>query len=95
MTVTIKIEINEPLDLALKRLRKKVKSEMDRRWYKRRFGYYEKPSALKRKSKKMKKLAIQSGGLKEQFLKKKLVRPQVVSHAIGRSLRSPPQTLAH
>jgi ribosomal protein S21 len=74
MTVTIKVEDGESIDLALRKLSKKVKSEMDRRWYKRRFGYYEKPSVLKRKNKKMKKLVIQSGGalwlkigLKEQF----------------------------
>ena len=74
MTVTIKIENGESIDLALRKLSKKVKSEMDRRWHKRRFGYYEKPSTLKRKRQKMKKLAIQSGGtlwlkigLKEQF----------------------------
>ena len=76
MPVTVKIQNDESIDLALRKLSKKVKSEMDRRWYKRRFGYYEKPSALKRKSKKMKKLTIQSGGtlwlkigLKEQFSK--------------------------
>ena len=74
MTVTVKIESGESIDLALRKLSKKVKSEMDRRWHKRRFGYYEKPSTLKRKSQKMKKLAIQSGGalwlkigLKEQI----------------------------
>lgn len=74
MTVKVTVEDGESIDLALRKLRRKVKSEMDRRWHKRRFGYYEKPSALKRKSKKMEKLAIQSGGtlwlkigLKEQF----------------------------
>lgn len=74
MPVTVKIENDESIDFVLKKLSRKVKSEMDRRWYKRRYGYYEKPSTLKRKSKKMKKLTIQSGGtlwlkigLKEQF----------------------------
>ena len=62
MTVKVTVEDGESIDLALRKLSRKVKSEMDRRWYKRRFGYYEKPSVLKRKSKKMEKLAIQSGG---------------------------------
>lgn len=74
MAVTITVEEGESIDLALRKLSKKVKSELDRRWYKRRFGYYEKPSALKRKSKTMSELAIASGGtlwlkigLEEQF----------------------------
>ena len=74
MAVTITVEDGESIDLALRKLSKKIKSEMDRRWYKRRFGYYEKPSVLKRKSKKMSKLAIASEGtlwlkigLQEQF----------------------------
>jgi ribosomal protein S21 len=76
MTVTVEIDDGESIDLALRKLSNKVKNEMDRRWNKRRFGYYEKPSTLKRKSKKMKKLTIQSGGalwlkigLREQFSK--------------------------
>lgn len=76
MTVTVKVEAGESIEVALRKLKKKVKHETDRRWYKRRFGYYEKPSILKRKAKKMKELSIQSGGnlwlkigLKEQFSK--------------------------
>jgi len=60
MTVTVKVEAGESIELALRKLKKKVKHETDRRWYKRRFGYYEKPSILKRKAKKMKELSIQS-----------------------------------
>ena len=74
MAVTVTVEEGESIDLAIRKLSKKVKNELDRRWYKRRFGYYEKPSALKRKRKKMSKLAITSGGtlwlkigLPEQF----------------------------
>ncbi|MGE8498194.1 MAG: 30S ribosomal protein S21 [Pseudomonas sp.] len=52
----------ESVELALRTLSRKVGSEMGRRWYKRRFGFHEKPSVLKRKRSKMKKLAIQSGG---------------------------------
>ncbi|MGN0927224.1 30S ribosomal protein S21 [Ectopseudomonas mendocina] len=74
MTISIIIEDGEPIEVVLRKLKKKVKHETDRRWYKRRFGYYEKPSILKRKAKKMKAFSIQSGGslwlkigLKEQF----------------------------
>ena len=52
MAVTIAVEDGEPIDFALRKLSKKVKSEMGRCWHKRRFGYYEKASLLKRKSKK-------------------------------------------
>lgn len=76
MTVKVNVEAGEPIEVALRKLNKKVKHETDRRWHKRRFGYYEKPSILKRKAKKMKELSIQSGGslwlkigLKEQFSK--------------------------
>ncbi|WP_275544555.1 MULTISPECIES: 30S ribosomal protein S21 [unclassified Pseudomonas] len=76
MTITVNIEDNESIEIALRNFKKKVKHETDRRWHKRRFGYYEKPSILKRKAKKMKKLSIQSGGslwlkigLKEQVSK--------------------------
>ena len=74
MTVKIEVNVGETIEVALRKFNKKVKNETDRRWYKRRFGYYEKPSILKRKAKKMKKLSIQSGGtlwlkigFKEQF----------------------------
>lgn len=76
MTVTVNVECGESIEAALRKLNKKVKHDTDRPWYKRRFGYYEKPSILKRKAKKMKGLSIQSGGslrlkigLKEQFSK--------------------------
>jgi ribosomal protein S21 len=74
MTVKVYMDAGEPIEEALRKFNKKVKHETGRRWYKRRFGYYEKPSMLKRKSKKMKELSIQSGGtlwlkigLKAQF----------------------------
>ncbi|MFT0634472.1 30S ribosomal protein S21 [Pseudomonas sihuiensis] len=76
MTVTVNVEDDESIEVALRKFKNKVKHETDRRWHKRRFGYYEKPSILKRKAKKMKALSIQSGGnlwlkigLKEQFSK--------------------------
>lgn len=76
MTITVNVKDGESIEVVLHRFKKKVKHETDRRWHKRRFGYYEKPSILKRKAKKMKALSIQSGGslwlkigLKEQFSK--------------------------
>ncbi len=76
MTVTVNVEAGESIEVALRKLKKKVKHETDRRWYKRRFGYYENPYILKRKAIKMKEISIQSGGslwlkigLKEQFSK--------------------------
>lgn len=76
MTVSINVKDGESIEIALRKLKKKVTHETDRRWHKRRFGYYEKPSILKRKAKKMKALSIQSGGslwlkigLKEQLSK--------------------------
>lgn len=76
MTVKVDVEDGEPIEVALRKLNKKLKHETGRRWYKRRFGYYEKPSILKRKAKKMKELSIKSSGtlwlkigFKEQFSK--------------------------
>lgn len=62
MTVTVVVNEGESVEMVLRTLSRKVSSEMSRRWYKRRFGFHEKPSALKRKRSKMKALAIQSGG---------------------------------
>ncbi|WP_417312760.1 30S ribosomal protein S21 [Ectopseudomonas khazarica] len=74
MPVTVDVTSADSLEVALARLNRKVGTELGRRWYKRRFGYFEKPSALRRKRKQMDKLAIASGGglwlkigLKEQF----------------------------
>lgn len=52
MTVAISVEDGESIEFALRKLNKKVKHETDRFWHKRRLGYYEKPSILKRKAKK-------------------------------------------
>lgn len=62
MAIKVEIQDGEPIEQALRRLQTKVRAESGRSWCKRRFGYYEKPSALKRKAKKMKALSIQSGG---------------------------------
>ncbi|MFI8981324.1 30S ribosomal protein S21 [Ectopseudomonas khazarica] len=74
MPVTVDVTSADSLEIALARLNRQVSTELGRRWYKRRFGYFEKPSALRRKRQQMDKLAIASGGglclkigLKEQF----------------------------
>ncbi len=50
------MEVGEGQDInqALLELRKLVKQEYGRPWHKRRYGYYESPSVLRRKCKKMK-----------------------------------------
>ena len=47
---------DQDIDQALSELRHLVDQEHGRPWYKRRYGYYEKPSALRRKVKKMRQL---------------------------------------
>lgn len=51
MTVTANAEAVESIEVTLRKLKKSLKHETDRRWHKQRFGYYEKPSILKRKAK--------------------------------------------
>jgi ribosomal protein S21 len=52
MGIEIKLRENEDIESAVKRLNDKVFREKGKRWYKRRYGYYEKPSVLKRKRNK-------------------------------------------
>ena len=56
MTITVEVRDGEDLTQALNRFRQLVHREYGRSWTKRRFGYYEKPSALRRKQQKMQKL---------------------------------------
>jgi len=55
MGIKIHVHDNESIDIALARLRQKELYEY-KRWTKKRYGYYEKPSVLKRKRKKMARL---------------------------------------
>jgi ribosomal protein S21 len=55
MGLKIRIQDNENIDAALARFRRKEQYEY-KRWTKKRYGYYEKPSILKRKRKKMAKI---------------------------------------
>jgi ribosomal protein S21 len=50
---TTQIHEDEPFEEAVRRFHMLVEAEYRRPWYKRRYGYYEKPSALKRKRRKM------------------------------------------
>lgn len=56
MSVRINVEDNQTLDSALNRFSHKVYRLNSRRWYKRRYGYYEKPSVLARKRRKMRRI---------------------------------------
>ncbi len=53
-----KVIVNDKqsIEQALQELKQKVYYEKSSRWYKRRYGYYEKPSILKRKRNKMKRI---------------------------------------
>lgn len=55
MGLKIRIQDNENIDAALTRFRRKEQYEY-KRWTKKRYGYYEKPSILKRRRKKMAKI---------------------------------------
>lgn len=55
MTI-VYLDDNQNLDQALIALNQKQYRQTATRWYKRRYGYYEKPSALKAKRKKMKSI---------------------------------------
>lgn len=62
MSVKIEVGDDESIDSALKRFNQAVKRDLGRPWCKRRYGYYEKPSELKRKRKKMRRLRSGSRG---------------------------------
>lgn len=62
MTVTVEVREDEDLTQALDRFTQLVQHEYRRPWTKRRFGYFEKPSALRRKARKMRKLQAQTAG---------------------------------
>ena len=53
MSLKVIVEDNN-IDLALQQLHNKYYFLQASRWYKKRYGYYEKPSVLKRKKRKMK-----------------------------------------
>ena len=55
MGVKVYVRDNESIESALERFRSKESYEY-KRWTKKRYGYYEKPSVLKRRRKKMAKL---------------------------------------
>lgn len=52
MSRKVKVKDGESIDSALNRLRRNQAYEF-KRWTKKRYGYYEKPSELRRKNKKM------------------------------------------
>lgn len=48
----------EDFEQAFDRFQRLARSEYERPWTKRRYGYYEKPSALRRKRAKMRRLKV-------------------------------------
>lgn len=57
---TVYLDDCRNLDHALNQLKQKIYRENSTRWYKRRYGYFEKPSELKRKRRKMKQIVSRS-----------------------------------
>jgi ribosomal protein S21 len=62
MSINVEVSEGESFEDALKRFNQLVRLEQSRPWHKRRYGYYEKPSELKRKRKKMRWLRSTSRG---------------------------------
>lgn len=54
MSITVYLQDDQDIDQALYLLNQKHYHLQATRWYKKRYGYFEKPSALNRKRKKMK-----------------------------------------
>lgn len=54
MSITVYLQDDQNIDQALQLLNQKYYYLQATRWYKKRYGYFEKPSVLKRKRKKMK-----------------------------------------
>jgi ribosomal protein S21 len=49
MAVRIELQEDEPLDRAISRFKKSVQQKYRRNWVKRRYGYFENPSTLRRR----------------------------------------------
>ena len=62
MPMRIEVREGEDLTQALDRFTQLVQREYQRPWTKRRFGYFEQPSALRRKQRKMRKLQAHTAG---------------------------------
>lgn len=62
MAVKVVVRDGEPIDEGLRRFNRMVWANYRRRWSKRRYGYYEKPSALRRNQAKMNWRQRQAGG---------------------------------
>ena len=56
MSITVYLQDDQNIDQALLLLNQKHYYLQATRWYKKRYGYFEKPSVLKRKRKKMKQI---------------------------------------
>ena len=84
MTIRVALRENESLEDALRRFNKHVNYLNGRRWCKRRYGYYEKPSAIRRKQKKMHHLNQHGKILKLHIGQKELLARTGPTNAAGR-----------
>lgn len=64
MSLRVEPRITEDFTDTLDRFSQLVQREHERPWHKRRYGYYEPPSALRRKRSKMRELRLHSDSLK-------------------------------
>lgn len=62
MSLRVEAHIGEDFADTLDRFSQRVQREYERPWTKRRYGYYEPPSALRRKRSKMRRLRCRSSG---------------------------------
>ncbi len=62
MSPRIEARADEDVSEMVARFNQRVRHEYQRPWTKRRYGYYEKPSALRRKRTKMRKLQTRGAG---------------------------------
>ncbi len=95
MTIKVIPDKDENISRALSRLNKLVDSAHSQPWTKRRYGYYEKPSVIRRRRKKMrwrqnlakensKRLGVKGTGLKLHIGLKAKLRRNGPNNSLGR-----------
>jgi ribosomal protein S21 len=84
MSITIEVREGESFEDALRRFNRQVEQAYSRKWCKRRYGYYEKPSALRRKQRKMKRLREHDKALKLHIGINELFQQTGPTNAAGR-----------
>lgn len=84
MSAKVEVREGESIDSALQRFSQLVRREFGRPWSKRRYGYYEKPSQLRRKRKKMGRLRSRGANLLLHIGLKELYSRTGPENAAGR-----------